>query len=151
MPQWNRFRNIDLIYFHRLNISYYGSFYMDFKNPDLLNFVDRFYRAYRTQPYRISPRGYNLSVYGYDLMYTFVNALARYGDNMIYFGEKLENDPILGPYRFQRISDYGGHVNSYISIVQFFPDLNVKNTELERRPEKEYRYYRRYSRRSFDD
>jgi LysM repeat protein len=140
MPQWNRFRNIDLIYFHNLNISYYTSFYMDFKKPELQHYVQRFYNSYGTEPYRISPRGYNPSVYGYDLMYTFVHALGEYGHNLIYFGEQMQSDPILGPYRFRRISDYGGHVNTYITMIRYFPDLSVRKLELDERPGRNYRY-----------
>ena len=145
MPQWNRFRNIDLIYFHNLNISYYTSFYMDYNKPDMQHFVTRFFKAYGTEPYRISPRGYNPSVYGYDLMYTFVHALGEYGDNLIYFGEQIDGDQILGPYRFRRISDYGGHVNTYITMIKYFPDLSVRKIELNERPGRNYRY-RGYSR-----
>jgi hypothetical protein len=143
MPQWNRFRNIDLIYFHNLNICYYTSFYMDYDRPDLQGFVERFYQIYRTEPYRVSPRGYNLSVYGYDLISTFVPAVSEYGHNLIYFGEEIENDPILGPYRFRRISDFGGHVNTYISMVRYTPDLNISKLELDTRPEQDFRFQRR--------
>ncbi|MCK4748002.1 MAG: ABC transporter substrate-binding protein, partial [Bacteroidales bacterium] len=150
MPQWNKFRNIDLIYFHNLNICYYTSFYMDFEKPEMEQFIDRFHSVYRTEPYRISPRGYNLSVYGYDLMYTFVSALGKYGSNLIYFGEEMESDPLLGPYRFKRINDFGGHVNSYISMVKYTPDLNIRKVELDTRPGQQYRY-RRYFRRDRED
>ena len=150
MPQWNRFRNIDLIYFHNLNISYYTSFYMDFEKPELEEFIERFYRIYRTEPYRVSPRGYNLSVYGFDLVNTFVSAIGEYGHNLIYFGEEMENNPLLGPYRFRRISDFGGHVNNFISIVRFTPDLNIHKVELDTRPEQNFRYQRR-SRRERED
>jgi len=150
MPQWNKFRNIDLIYFHNLNICYYTSFYMDFEKPEIQDFIDRFFKVYRTQPYRIWPRGYNLSVYGYDLMYTFVSALHEYGRNLIYFGEEIENNPLLGPYRFKRISDYGGHVNTYVSMVKFYPDLSIRKVELDTRPTQKYRY-RRYTRKDRGD
>ncbi len=142
MPQWNRFRNIDLIYFHNLNISYFTSFYVDYQKPEMLRFIDSFYRIYRTEPYRILPRGYNLGVYGYDIMFTFVKGLEEYGENLIYFGEDIQNDPILGPYKFKRISDYGGHVNSYITVVKFDPRLNIHKVELDERPEQIYRYKR---------
>jgi hypothetical protein len=140
MPPWNRFRNIDLIYFHSLNISYYTSFYMDFENPQMKRFIKMFHNVYHTEPYRISPRGYSLSVYGYDLMFTFVPALQQYGRNLIYFGEEIENNPILGPYRFRRISDFGGNVNTYVEMVRYFPDLSVRTLELDSRPEQNFRY-----------
>lgn len=149
MPQWNRFRNIDLVYFHNLNIGYFTSFYMDFDKPEMNRFIEKFYRTYRTEPYRVSPRGYNLSIYGYDLMLAFVPALVNYGDNLIYFGEEMDSDPILGPYRFRRISDFGGHVNTYICVVRYYPDLSVRKEELDTRPGQEYRY-RRYFRSQRD-
>jgi len=145
MPQWNKFRNIDLEYFHKLQMSYFTSFYMDYDKPEMRDFISRFREIYYTEPYRVSPRGYNLSVYGYDLVSAFVQAIGEYGKNIIYFTDEMEADPILGPYKFERINDFGGHVNAYISIIKFSPDLNIQQVELESRPQR-YRY-RRYSRR----
>lgn len=145
MPQWNKFRNIDLEYFHKLQMSYFTSFYVDYNKPEMRDFISRFREIYYTEPYRVSPRGYNLSVYGYDLVSAFVQAIGEYGKNIIYFTDEMETDPILGPYKFERINDFGGHVNAYISIIKFSPDLNVQQVELENRPQR-FRY-RRYSRR----
>jgi LysM repeat protein len=149
MPQWNKFRNIDLEYFHKLKMSYFTSFYVDYDKPEMKEFIHRFREVYYTEPYRISPRGYNLSVYGYDLVSAFVSAIGDYGGHIIYFADEMESDPILGPYKFERINDFGGHVNAYISIIKFSPDLNIQQVELESRPQRFW--YRRYSRRYQND
>jgi LysM repeat protein len=149
MPQWNKFRNIDLEYFHKLQMSYFTSFYVDYDKPEMKDFIKRFREIYHTEPYRVSPRGYNLSVYGYDLVSAFVQAIGEYGKNIIYFADEMETDPILGPYKFERINDFGGHVNAYISIIKFSPDLNIRQVELESRPQR-FRYWR-YSRRYQDE
>jgi LysM repeat protein len=149
MPQWSTFDDIDLEYFHNLQTSYYTSFYIDYKKEELMDFIGKFRKEFRTEPYKIRPRGYNLSVYSYDIMNYFVPAVAEYGRNLIYYAESLESNPILGPYEFRRINDFGGHVNSYIGIIRFHPDLNIEKVELESRPN-QYRY-RRYSRRFRED
>jgi len=145
MPQWNGFRNIDLEYFHKLKMSYFTSFYVDYYKPEMKEFIKDFRKIYYTEPYRVMPRGYNLSVYGYDLISAFVKAVGEYGKNIIYFADEMEADPILGPYKFERINDFGGHVNAHISIIKFSPNLDIHQVELEDRPQK-FRY-RRYSRR----
>ncbi len=145
MPQWNKFRNIDLEYFHKLKMSYFTSFYVNYDKPEMKEFIKRFREVYYTEPYLVMPRGYNLSVYGYDLVSAFVEAIGEYGKNIIYFADEMETDPILGPYKFERINDFGGHVNAYISIIKFSPDLNIQQLEIESRPQR-FRY-RRYSRR----
>jgi len=145
LPQWNGFRNIDLEYFHKLKMNYFTSFYVDYEKPEMKEFIKDFREIYYTEPYRVMPRGYNLSVYGYDLVSAFVKAIGEYGKNIIYFTDEMESHPILGPYKFERINDFGGHVNAYISIIKFSPDLNIQQMELESRPQR-YRY-RRYSRR----
>ena len=76
-------------------------------------------------------------------------AIAEYGRNVIYYAEALESDPILGPYQFRRINDFGGHVNSYICMIRFHTDLNIEKIEIEDRPN-QFRY-RRYSRRFRQD
>ncbi len=149
LPQWNGFRNIDLEYFHKLKMSYFTSFYVDYDKPEMKEFIKDFRDIYYTEPYRVMPRGYNLSVYGYDLMSTFIQAIGEYGKHIIYFADEMEADPILGPYKFEKINDFGGHVNAYISIIKFSPDLNIEQVELESRPQKFW--YRRYSRRYRDE
>jgi LysM repeat protein len=143
LPQWNGFTNIDLEYFHKLKMSYFTSFYVNYDKPEMREFIRRFRKVYYTEPYRVMPRGYNLSVYGYDLISTFVKAIAAYGHHLIYFADEMECNPILGPYKFERINDFGGHVNSYISIIKFSPNLNIHQVELENRPQRFW--YRRYS------
>jgi LysM repeat protein len=149
MPQWNKFRNIDLEYFHKLKMSYFTSFYVDYDKPEMKEFIHRFREIYYTEPYRVSPRGYNLSVYGYDLLSAFITAIGKYGKNIIYFTDEMESDPVLGPYKFEKINDFGGHVNAYISIIKFSPDLNIQQLEPESRPQKYW--YRRSSRRYRND
>ena len=149
MPQWNKFRNIDLEYFHKLKMSYFTSFYVDYDKPEMKEFIHRFREIYYTEPYRVSPRGYHLSVYGYDLLSAFITAIGKYGKNIIYFTDEMESDPVLGPYKFEKINDFGGHVNAYISIIKFSPDLNIQQLELESRPQKYW--YRRSSRRYRND
>ncbi len=149
MPQWNKFRNIDLEYFHKLKMSYFTSFYVDYDKPEMKAFINRFREVYYTEPYRVSPRGYNPSVYGYDLLTAFVKAIGKYGKNIMYFTDEMESDPILGPYEFEKINDFGGHVNAYISIIKFSPDFNIQHLEVETRPQRFW--YRRYSRRYQND
>lgn len=149
LPQWNAFRNIDLEYFHKLRMSYFTSFYVDYDKPEMKEFIKEFREIYYTEPYRVMPRGYNLSVYGYDLLSFFITAIAEYGKNIIYFTDEMETDPILGPYNFERINDFGGHVNAYISIIKFSPDLNIRQEKLENRKQR-FRY-RRYFRKYQDD
>jgi len=149
LPQWNGFRNIDLEYFHKLRMSYFTSFYVDYDKPEMKEFIREFREVYYTEPYRVMPRGYNLSVYGYDLVSFFVKAIAEYGNNIIYFTDEMVTDPILGPYNLERINDFGGHVNAYISIIKFSPDLNIRQEKLENRPQR-FRY-RRYYRKYRDD
>jgi hypothetical protein len=55
----------------------------------------------------------------------------------------METDPILGSYNFERINDFGGHVNAYISIIKFSPDLNISQEKLENRKQR-FRYRRSY-------
>jgi LysM repeat protein len=149
LPQWNGFRNIDLEYFHKLRMSYFTSFYVDYDKPEMKEFIKEFREIYYTEPYRVMPRGYNLSVYGYDLLSFFITGIAEYGKNIIYFADDMETDPILGPYDFERINDFGGHVNAYVSIIKFSPDLNIIQEKLENRKQR-FRY-RRYYRKYQDD
>lgn len=126
MSNWHKFQSIDLEYMHQMRMNYFTSFYVDYKKESVINFIRKFRQVYRTEPYRVSPRGYNLSMYGYDLMLYFILMLSNYGEDFLSCPLNPDYKPMLGPYLFRKAGDAGGYMNQFSIMIEYGTDLDIK-------------------------
>jgi LysM repeat protein len=126
MSNWHKFQSIDLEYLHKMGINYFTTFYVDYKKEAVLKFVRKFREVYKTEPYRVSPRGYNLSMYGYDLMFYFTSMLSDYGKDFISCPVNPEYKPMLGPYLFRKSGEHGGFMNQFSIMIEYSKDLEIR-------------------------
>lgn len=126
MSNWHKFQSIDLEYLHQMRINYFTSFYVDYNKESVIKFIRKFKQVYRTEPYRVSPRGYNLSMYGYDLMFYFTSLLSNYGKEFISCPVNPGYKPMLGPYLFRKPGEQGGFMNQFSIMIEYGQDLEIR-------------------------
>ncbi|KPK85379.1 MAG: hypothetical protein AMS27_07425 [Bacteroides sp. SM23_62_1] len=131
MSNWHKFQSIELEYMHQMEVHYYTSFFVDYKKESIIRFIQKFRKIYGTEPYHVSPRGYNLSMYGFDLMYYFVSGLSKYGNSFVSCPLNPDYEPMLGPYLFMRPGEYGGFMNHYSTLIKYGKDLNITKQKIE--------------------
>ncbi len=136
LPNWPKFKSIDLEYLHALDVHYYTTFYVDFTRPDVMKFMRTYRKVFQTEPYHVTPRGYNLSLYGYDIFNYFCTEVSEYGTSFVFQDVKPDYTPLLGPYDLHRDRKYDGLMNYYIELIHF-----MKNFDIEVVPAPESRYY----------
>ena len=73
---WKEFDNIETEYFIALKTHYVDQFFVDYSNPNVIRFIDRFREAYE-----IEPTLDKFAFQGYDITLFFLNALMEYGSN----------------------------------------------------------------------
>ncbi len=109
---WNEYDNIETEYFMSLKTHYVDPFFVDYSDPAIITFIDKFREKYETEP-TLEKFAYQ----GYDITYYFLTALMEYGCN---FGTEI-NDiqlPLLSTqFHFKQIS---GHCfeNTFIHIYK---------------------------------
>jgi hypothetical protein len=86
MPQWKNFDVIDAEYFTEMNVHISAESYIDYNNPDVKSFQQRFYEQTGTIP---DEDGFN----GYDVTLFTTKMLARYG---LSFPSHLESETFTG-------------------------------------------------------
>jgi hypothetical protein len=91
-----------------------------------VKFIKKFKQVYKTEPYRVSPRGYNLSMYGYDLMFYFTSLLSNYGEEFISCPINPDYKPMLGPYLFRKSAEHGGFMNQFTIMIEYGKDLEIR-------------------------
>jgi len=129
MPNWQRFRSIDLEYYHQLQLHYFTSFYVDYESEAVTGYLQKHKMAYQTEPYRISSRGYNISMLAYDILLYFCPLVIEYGRDMIFDLNSKANHPMMGDYDFVQLHNYSGHVNKFTCIIRYNPDLSIQHIQ----------------------
>jgi ABC-type branched-subunit amino acid transport system substrate-binding protein len=134
LPSWQSWTNIDLNYFHSLQLNLLTPFYIDWDSPEVKRFLTRSRIAYGYEPYEVSPIGYNFSMLGYDIGFYFLSALRQYGRNFLPCMDQVVANQLLTRYHFQK-TEQGGYVNKCFSLIQYKDDFTVvRNAVLSGQP-----------------
>lgn len=157
-PYWTEFSTIDLRQFHKLKLVFYNSFWVDYHDPDIEDFMARYRNYFYNEPTITSKKGINYGILGHDMTLYFLNALKVYGRRFILSLDEYRPKLVQGPFTFKRTSGGGGYENSEISFYRFLPDMSIEQFEAPQLPEKNYffrpaedRGRRRYLYREYED
>jgi len=126
LPNWPKFKSIDLEYLHELDVHYYTTFYVDYTKSDVMDFIRTYREVFQTEPYHVSPRGYNLSLYGYDIFNYFCTLVSENGPGFVFQDVNSDYSPLLGPYDLRRRRRYDGLMNHHINLVHFMKNFDIE-------------------------
>jgi hypothetical protein len=124
-PYWTEFSSIDLRYYHKLQLIFYSSFWVDYHDPKVDAYLAEYRSHFYNEPNITSKKGINYGIAAYDMTLYFLNALRLYGPRFILSLEEYHPDLVQGTIRFDRISRGGGYENTNISFYQFAPDMSI--------------------------
>lgn len=144
-PYWTEFSSIELGYFHKLNLVFYNSFWVDYHDPDIEAFMAKYRNYFYNEPAITSKKGINYGILGHDVTLYFLNALRVYGRRFILSLDEYQPPLVQGSFSFRRMSGGGGYENSHISFYRFLPDMSIQEFEVPPLPERNYFF------RSVDD
>jgi LysM repeat protein/ABC-type branched-subunit amino acid transport system substrate-binding protein len=125
MPSWQSFTNIDLPFFHSLQIHLITPFYTDYSSPAIKRFLYKSRISYGYEPYEISSLGYNYSMLGYDIGLYFMSALKQYGRNFLSCVNQINTNQLLTKYHFQKAGS-GGYVNINYNVIEYREDFSIE-------------------------
>ncbi len=135
---WTEFSTIDLRQFHKLNLVFYNSFWVDYHDPDIEAFMAKYRNYFYNEPTTTSRKGINYGILGHDMTLYFLNALKVYGRRFILSLDDYQPRLVQGPFTFDRVSGGGGYENSQIRFYRFLPDMSIQQFEVPPLPEKNY-------------
>ena len=137
-PFWTEFSSIDFRYYHKLNLVFNSSFWVDYHDPGVERFMSEFRNHFYNEPTINSKKGINYGILGHDISFYFLNALRIYGPRFILNLDEYHPALVLGPFQFDRLSRGGGYENSHTSFYQFLPDMTINEIDIPALPEKDY-------------
>ena len=99
-----RFESIDSDSFRNMNAHFSMTYYVDYEDEDVKEFVRRYRDQYKADPGNFAFQGYDITKY-------FVSALKRYGSDMINGIAHYPSQGMQLNFRFDRRNDRGGMFN----------------------------------------
>lgn len=137
-PFWTEFSSIDYRYYHKLNLVFYNSFWVDYLDPRVKDFMSKFRKYYFNEPIETTKKGINYGLMGYDMTLYFLEALKLYGPRFILKLNQYQPGLVQGPYTFDRLPGGGGYENTHINFYRFLPDMTIMKFEVPPLPEEHY-------------
>lgn len=125
-PIWTWFRSIELEYFHNLDFHNITSFYIDYQDPDVIQFVRRYRDKIGTDPYKVHYLGFNYAFLGYDIMSYFATAYNQYGENLCHCVQHHNAKVFMSDYCFEKQAPGDGFVNTELFYVNYGRDVRVR-------------------------
>ena len=118
--RWRNF-DVDLEYYHNMNLHLSTTNYIDYQDPIVKRFIERYRSLYRTEP---TPYAYQ----GYDVGFYFLNALYTKGFHFEYCVEQgaIPARPLQSVFQFQKVSPDGGFINIGSRVIRYLPDFRIE-------------------------
>lgn len=113
IPNWARFKNLDLVQINNLNALVPESGFVDYDDYATQEFVKKFMQEYSTDPGKYGFLGYDLSWY-------FVNAIATYGKDFTKCLPYFKANTLSGELRFRKPFEGNNcFENTHWDVIQY--------------------------------
>ena len=116
--RWRNFENVDLEFFHAMNLRLVTPFFVDYKDTTVQEFVARYLADFKTEPSQFAFQGYDVAKY-------FLTALHHYGPHFENCISLLQVKLLQGNYNFRRITPGGGFINTSPSRIHYTPSYHI--------------------------
>jgi len=122
VPNWARFKNLDLVQINNLNAIVPESGFIDYDEFATQEFVQKFMMEYSTDPGKYGFLGYDLSWY-------FISAIATYGRDFTQCLPYFETKTLSGALRFRKpFEENNCFENTHWDVIQYH---NLKANKIE--------------------
>lgn len=121
LDKWQNFTNLDTDFLHDLKIHVTSSYFIDYENDRVNEFICKYRAKYFTEP---SKYGFS----GYDVMYYYVSNLDKYGVNMQSQLEVIKKEGIGNSFDFFKTGMESGFENRSTYLLKY-EDYKLKRVE----------------------
>lgn len=112
LPDWTKFEKLLVDNLLDMNAIYFSDFFVDYRDSEVKQFVQRFRSKYKAEPQQYAFEGYDVARY-------FLSALMRYGSDMIGCLPAFETPLLHVKYHFRDMGPDNGVENQSWSIYQY--------------------------------
>jgi len=125
-PEWQSYASECLEDFFALNAYIYTPFYANNLSPEIRQFNARYKYWYQKN---IIPTYPKFAILGFDTGLFFLGAINKYGANFENYIHQYTPRSLQSGFRFERVNNWGGFINTNLYIVRFNKDYTISRTE----------------------
>ena len=122
-PDWQTYTSQLLGDFYQVDTYIFTPFYANPLSPRVQAVENAYLRWFHKPMTSVCPK---YALMGLDVGWFFLQALARYGDQMDDFVEYLRVEPYQTPLFMQRQGEDGGYVNTFVELVHYTPEQTIE-------------------------
>ena len=108
--------------FFKLRANFYNKFYVDPTHADTKKFYYNFNKWYSRDLINTNPK---FGILGYDTGIFFIKGLNEYGTAFESNVSKVKSNGIQTDFKFERVNNWGGFINTGIYIISFNQDFSI--------------------------
>ena len=121
IQEYTKMQSIDIEYLHNTHLHYLAPYFINYGNPKVNIFIEKYRAAYNSEPTQYSFQGYDIALH-------FLATLAMLGKNFPATNPSPEIDLLQADYSFQKPSDLGGYMNRTLYIIEYTDSYEVRST-----------------------
>lgn len=125
--RYMRYESINIEQYHNLKMRYVAPYWMDYSKPGSIEFIEKFKHYFGTEPD-------NYGIQGYDVAMYFLNALKKFGKDFEDCLPYLQMDLLQGNYHFEKVSQFGGYMNTGVSVISYGRNYEAGEIRVEGTP-----------------
>ena len=119
-PEWQKFRNIELDYYHDIGIYICSSYYLNYEDKDIKEFLKSYRNKFKTEPVPFS-----FAWNGYDITYYFLSGIAIYEDKFMNCFQDHHPDMLVSDFQFMRLIPGWGISNMNLYLLKYTKDYEL--------------------------
>lgn len=119
LSDYPQFKSINTEYFHRLNLHYLTSNYVDYSSKSTQRFIQLYREQFFSEPNQYSYRGYDIASY-------FIGAYQNFGKHFVDCVNNYSPQLTQSTFNFQRVEELSGFMNHTLFIMNLTPQYQEK-------------------------
>ena len=120
LQEYTRMQSIDIEHLHNIRLHYLAPYFIDYGNPKVNSFIEKYRSAYNSEPTQYSFQGYDIAL-------NFMASLAMSGKSFPDTNDSPGVDLLQADYNFQKPSELGGYMNRTLYIIEYTDNYEVKS------------------------
>jgi len=120
LQEYSRLQSINIEYLHDLKLHYLAPYFIDYNDPQVIGFIDKYRLNFSAEPTQFSFQGYDVTI-------NFLTDLRLFGKKFVSMNPIPKTNLLQAEYNFQKATNFGGYVNHTFFVIEYSDNYEVKS------------------------
>ena len=122
LQEYTKMQSIDIEYLHNINLHFLAPYFIDYGNPKVNSFIEKYRISFGGEPTQYSFQGYDIALH-------FIASLGKAGKNFPATNPNPGVDLLQAEYYFLKPSQLGGYINGSLYVIEYTNNYEVRLVE----------------------